>query len=388
MTRFPILKHLGFAIAILVGAVLFFTYAPFKLTPPELLSPWAYGLAALLALAGLFRIQPRKRIWIYLPILILCILGVLEETSYGVESGGVQPIYNETYNVQIYDLHNLIPILEQIFTKDLERADWNFELSSQFLRADGVILVAAALFIIAAQWRAAKSDPTSRSWTLLAASAAALSLAASAWLLSLPADAKNALLFGYSALRLGMLLTILVVGFAPLALALRPVRRAAVQDWITSAHGRKRNRVLFIISLVLLLIASIVFQIWAPLSGAAELATVSRATPLVLWATALGLLLLIAIHTWAGSLQSLLSKIRLFFANNPAYIYFFFCLFTIAFSQAMDQDRISLAQYISFTNPKGDDWNYWLEEAFEMTGALQLAAATFFYPHKRNGTQG
>jgi hypothetical protein len=382
MKRYPILKHLLIAIAILAVSVWIFTYFPKRTPVPELLSPWAYGAAAVLALIGLFRIQPRKRIWVYLPILLLCIMGVLEETSYGVESGGVQPIYNETYHVQIYDIHNLIPILEQIFTKDLERSNWNFALSNQFLRADALILLGAALFVAAAQWRAKESKSDQRSFALFNWFSLAFSLLAAAWLLSLPADSKNALLFGYSPLRIAMLLVILL-GAVPFALANVPALRQRMVKWISAAHARKRNRVLVIVVSILLVLAGIGFQIWAPLADEADLAIASRLAPLALWVTVLAVLHLILVHTWAGNLQTFNSNVRLFFVNNPAYVYFFFCLATVVFAQAMDQDRISLKQLIHSANPWGEDWNYWLEELFEMTGAFQLAAATFFFPTKK-----
>jgi hypothetical protein len=382
MSRFPILKHLLIAVAILALSVWIFTYFPHRTPYPELLSPWAYGAAGLLALVGLVRIQPRKRIWVYIPILLLCIMGVLEETSYGVESGGVQPIYNETYNVQIYDIHNLIPILEQIFTKDLERSNWNFALSNQFLRADAVILLGAALFVAAAQWKAKQSNTANRSFALFNWFSLAFSLLAAAWLLSLPADSKNALLFGYSPVRIGMLLVILL-GAVPFALANVPALKQRMVKWISTVHARKSNRVVVILLSIGVVLAGIAFQIWAPLAGAAELAIASRLAPLALWVMAVAVLHLILVHTWAGSLQTFNSNVRLFFVHNPAYIYFFFCLATVVFAQAMDQDRISLKQYIHSANPWGEDWNYWLEELFEMTGAFQLAAATFFFPTKK-----
>jgi hypothetical protein len=375
----PVLKSILSAIGILIAATLAFTFIVYEGPTPEILSPWLYLVAAGVCLVQLFRLPQRRRIWIYLPILLLCILGFLEETSYGVESGGAQAIYSETYNVEIYDVHNLIPILEQILTKDMQRADWNFALSNQYLVADGVALVAALFLLIGVTHR---SNQAQGQQTLQAVAIAfvVLGLAAAAWLLSFPGDSKNAVLLGYSAQRLLMLLAILLAAAAPLWAGFKPKITAAIDKVLAS----RRNRWLLTLLLVVLLIAGLAYQVLSPLRATdANLALLQRLNPLIHFGLAATLLLLLAIHAWHGGLQRLLGRAWSFVVENPAYVFVALCILTIIFTQAMDQDRISLREYIGFANPWNEDWNYWLEELWEMTAALQLLAAALVFPTQK-----
>lgn len=375
----PILKHALIAVAILVAATLAFVFIVYTGPTPEVLSPWIYLLAALVCLVQLFRLSERRRIWLYLPILLLCVLGFLEETSYGVESGGAQAIYSETYNVEIYDVHNLIPILEQILTKDMEKADWNFALSNQYLAADGVIVLAVLFFFVAASHRA-RQPHNQQTIQALTITFGALGLAAAAWLLSLPAGSRDALLLGYSAARLLMLLAIVLAAAAPLWLALGPQRMAAIDKLL----ARRRNVWLLTALLAILLMAGLAYQLLTPLRAtAATLATIERLNPLLHFMLAATALLLLATHAWGGGLQRLVERKGAFLTANPAYIFVMFCIITIIFTQAMDQDRISLREHIGFANPWGEDWNYWLEELWEMTAALQLLAAALVFPTQK-----
>jgi hypothetical protein len=375
----PILKSILIAIGILIAATFAFTFIVYEGPTPEILSPWLYLVAAGVCLVQLFRLPQRRRIWIYLPILLLCILGFLEETSYGVESGGAQAIYSETYNVEIYDVHNLIPILEQILTKDMQRADWNFALSNQYLVADGVALL-AALFLLIGVTHRSNQPQGQQTLQALAIAFVALGLAAAAWLLSLPGDSKNAVLLGYSAQRLLMLLALLLAAAAPLWAAFRPKAAAAIDKVLAV----RRNRWLLTLFFAVLLIAGLAYQVLSPLRAAdASLALIQRLNPLIHFGFAAALLLLFAIHAWHGGLQRLLGRMWSFIIENPAYVFVAFCILTIIFTQAMDQDRISLREYIGFANPWGEDWNYWLEELWEMTAALQLLAAALVFPTQK-----
>jgi hypothetical protein len=133
-----------------------------------------------------------------------------------------------------------------------------------------------------------------------------------------------------------------------------------------------------------LLIAGLAYQVLSPLRAAdASLALIQRLNPLIHFGFAAALLLLFAIHAWHGGLQRLLGRMWSFIIENPAYVFVAFCILTIIFTQAMDQDRISLREYIGFANPWGEDWNYWLEELWEMTAALQLLAAALVFPTQK-----
>src|SRR3970282_2767215 len=132
---------------VIIFLTLLFTFLPFRLPAPEPLSPWVYLTAAGICLIALIRLRKSGRtILLFMPLLLLSVFGFLEETSYGVESGTVQPIYSQTYHVEVYDIHNFLPVIEQIFNRDLLQEDWNFLMSAQFFRADGAIIMGGALF--------------------------------------------------------------------------------------------------------------------------------------------------------------------------------------------------------------------------------------------------
>jgi len=331
-----------------------------------------------------------------MPLLLLSVFGFLEETSYGVESGTVQPIYSQTYHVEVYDIHNFLPVIEQIFNRDLQQADWNFLMSAQFFRADGTIIMGVALFCLTAQWLTRREKPAdipNRVFQLTALALILFTLLAVIWLISLPADLKNNFLFGFSLTRLATIAGLLILGvMVPVFAMLSGTRTNNIIQKIGSQLSSKKVRVVTSAILGIALIIAIAYQFWAPLvTHTGQIAVLERVNPVILWVTANLMLLLIALAAWNGALQGFFTRlgnrIKTFFADNPAYIYAIFCVVIVGFAQLMDQGFISMAEYIHFQNPWGEEWNYWLEETFEMTGAFELVAASLLLLFRRKLTQ-
>ncbi len=387
------LQHVGIAVGALIVLLPLFTFLPHVALSPDPISPWIYVLAFILGVLAIVRMKTDgRKIWVFVPILLLCIFGFLEEISYGVEPGWVKPITLDTYHVQLYDIHNFIPAIEQIFTHDLQKMDWDFAMSAQLIRADEFILVGLFLFVIAVQWGWQKQKPPAafqRTFNLLAVFSALASLLAAWWLLSLPADSKNALLFGYSLTRIAILAGLIILGGALPLLALlgRRGRSATPAAKIAEWAAIKRVRLGAGLLLTVILLATLLYQIRAPLiAGTGRVAIVEHLNPLVVWVTAMAALLLLSLPAWRGGLQAFLARrssgIKAFFANNPAYVYAVFCVLFIGTAQVMDQGNISMGNYIHFPNPWGADWEYWVEETLEMVGAFELLIAVFFFPIK------
>jgi hypothetical protein len=389
MKNTPLILHIGISIFTVILITTLVTFLPYRFPSPEILSPWIYLIAAVLFAAGLFALRKSWRVAIVvIPLLLLSVFGFLEETSYGVESGTFQPIYSETYNVQVYDVHNLLPILEQIVGKDLQQREWNFSMFDQLLRADGILLIGLILFCSAVQWNYEKGkgiDTSKRVFKVLLLSLLFFTLAAIGWLLSLPADSDNAIFLGVSALRLGIILVLLGAGFVipVLGILAKGNQTGAIIQKINAWLASKTANFAITAVLLLVLLIGIAFQIWAPLrTYTGEIAIMERITPLVMWGTAAIAVTLLAKAAWNGRLQTFFSRItngiRALFVNNPVYIYALACILIVVFSQLMDQGRVTLAQYIPFPNPWGEKWNFWLEETFEMTGAFELIVAAVF----------
>lgn len=388
MRNYPPIAHIAIALAALLLLTAAFTFLPYRLPTPERLSPWVYLTAALLTLFGLILMRKEGRgLWVFVPFLLLCILGFLEETSYGVESGAVQPIYSETYNVDIYDVHNLLPILETALTKQLESIGLNFSMAASFLRVDGYLIAGLFIFCVALQFASRKqTELPRRVFRVLMLGLILATLAAIAWLLSLPAEARNSFAFGFSFSRLAIILAMLLSGVAAPALGLLAgsARAGAITAKISAALAANGPRRIAVAVLWILLLLGFGYQIWASLLNfTGQIAIVERVNPLVVWVTALCALALLSIAAWQGGMQAKLSsagaKIRDLFAAYPLYIYAIVCILLVGFAQLMDQDRISLAQHIGFANPWDEEWNYWLEETFEMSGAFELLIATLVF---------
>ena len=388
MKNVSTLAHIGIAFATILLLSVLFTFAPYRLPTPETLSPWVYLTAAVLCLIGLILLRKSGRaLFLYIPLFLLSIFGFLEETSYGVESGTFQPIYSQDYHVEIYDVHNLLPVIEQILSQDMQKAGWNFSMTVQFLRADGIIIMGLMLFCVAAQWFSRREKPADiprRVFQLASLAVIAFTLIAVIWLISLPADLKNKFLFGFSLTRLATIVGLLILGVVvPVFGLLSRARTNNAIQKINYLLSSRKVRVTGTTILGFALIVAIAYQLWAPSTiYTGQIAVLERVNPLILWVTAILMLFLIALASRKGALQSFFARLgnglKTFFSNNPAYIYAVFCILIVGFAQLMDQNFVSLTQYIRFPNPWGEEWNYWIEETFEMTGAFELIVATLF----------
>jgi uncharacterized membrane protein len=391
------LAHIGAALALIVLLTVLFTFLPFRLPAPEPFSPWVYLAAAGICVIALFRLRGSgRRVLIYIPLLLLSIFGFLEETSYGVESGTFQPIYSETYHVQVYDVHNLLPVLEQIFNRDLQQADWNFQMSAQFFQVDGILILGLVLFCFASVWASRRGKPENipnQVFKIAVLALILITIISIFSLISLPAESKNSFLLGFSITRLAIVAGLLIAGvLLPLLALLSQTRSKAavrkISEWLSSMKLRWAVTIILISGLL----AAIAYQFWAPLViGTGEKAILERLNPPIIWLTAAITLFLITLAAWRGGLQTLVIRlaqgIRAFFTEHPAYIYAIVCIVIVGFAQLMDQGFVSLAQYIHFQNPWGEEWNYWLEETFEMTGAFELVAATLLLLFAKNTGQ-
>ncbi len=364
------LVHISIAVAILVICLLLFSFLPGALPAPEPLSPPTY-LAATILCAVVLLLLRRKQLWTYLPIPLISLFAFLEESSYGVESGAVQPLTWERHNVPVYDLHNFIGVLNEVIQIELADAGWDFELGGQLLLSLLAILIVWLLFI-GLYWLFAKRDRALP--TLHLGFLAALSLAGSVYLLSLPADARGSLLFGYSAARLLLVGGLLGGGFLPFWLW----RQAWFSGWLASKTLTRR---LLPAALWLAALAGLAFVVWAPLDSAPDKAVlVQRLAAPLLWLLAAsgvsGLVLLAA----SGRLTRLGNWLdhfrRTFFQTHPAYIYVVAAIVIIVFAQAMDRYLISFNDNITMPHLTGEDWDYWIEETLELCGAYLFLAAT------------
>lgn len=364
------LVHIGMVLAILAACLLLFSFLPGSLPAPEPMSPPTYLVATILCALVLLLLR-RKQLWTYLPIPLISLFAFLEESSYGVESGAVQPLTWERHNVPVYDLHNFVGVLNEVIQIELADAGWHFELGGQLLLTVLAILVVWLLFI-GLYWllaKRAKALPNLHLGFFLA-----LSLFGIVYLLSLPADAKGSLLLGYSATRLLLVGGLLAGGLLPLWLWRQPW----FAGWLTSKAITRR---LLPAALWLAALAGLAFVAWAPLDSAPDkVVLVQRLAAPLLWLLAAsgvtGLVLLAA----SGRLTRLgnwLDRFRkTFFQTHPAYIYVVAAVLIIVFAQAMDRYLISFKDNISMLHPTGEDWDYWIEETLELCGAYLFLAAT------------
>jgi len=118
------LKHLGLALALVPGVYVLYTVFRGSLSSPDVLSPFAYLIAFIASLFSYLRLENRKNSGFSLFVLVLCGLAFMDEISYGVELGLVNPIYVEKYNVYIYDLHNLIGLVIELIQIFLRENNW------------------------------------------------------------------------------------------------------------------------------------------------------------------------------------------------------------------------------------------------------------------------
>ncbi len=382
MTK-TLIQHFGIALLILAISFVLFTLLPDTLPHPEDFSPWAYLVAFIASVIAWLLLPRNASRWLYAGIVLLCTLALLDESGYGVEIFGWQPLYLEQYHVEIHDLHNLAALGFELLGDFLEESRWNAAQFTSFM------LFNAALLALGLIQRALLRQPAGfkslqrhhRITSTTAAAIALVGLAAATYLALLPSDEKNSLLLGYSAVRLGSMAVILAGSLAPIA-ALAFVREAAYK-WAERFMDATARWLPWIgLAAVIGLIAYQVNSTFVFLPD--EQARLERITPLVFWLATeliiLGLAGLAWQERWQATFIDMWRNFVAFLRQQPAFLYAGFAVLLILIAQLIDQNIIPLNEWIVTPNFHVALWGLWTEELFEMTGAFFFLAAAWFFP--------
>ncbi len=378
--------HLVTFLLILIVSFLLFTFFPGLFPHPEDFSPYVYVVAFLACIEVWFLVKGSKRRWLLVPVLLICLLALLDETGYGSEVMDIAPIYSQTLHAEIRDLHNLIGIAVELGSLALEEAHWNGNLFVGFLALDGFLLAAGFLLGWLLRFRLPRNEKSVRQRTawLMALFWFASGLAASLYLLILPRDPKNALFLGYSATRLFSVAVAFLVSSTPIAILVAQRKKRQVQTKAFSNWLDKHNRTLFVVSIALILI-SLAYQIYAPFVFLPDEQTrLERVTPLMLWLLAVAWFALLGALAWRGGLRrpisGLFGRLVNFLRREPAYFYTTCAVVLILIAQLIDRSVIPLNTLIHTPNFQVKLWGLWTEEIFEMNGAFLFIVAAFYFP--------
>lgn len=386
MKNFSLRQHIGLALLILLASYISFTLLhPALLPHPEDFSPWAYVITFFFLLAACLRLPKRRGNWRYWFVLLFCTLALLDETGYGVEIFGWQPLYLAQYHLEVHDLHSLIGLAAQLIRQWLEASQWNGAQFLHFLELDAVLVVVGAVYVIPvrANKTAKETQIQSRVVRYSGVLAALAGVAATIYLFSLPADPKNTFLFGHSFVRLASAAFILAISLLPLSQIV--FRRAQFQKSV--AHWQKKSRFALQLPSILfvLMLLALAYQLYVPFVFLPdEIARFERITPLVQWLLAELLILWLAAMLWAGYFRKPFKEIgRDLVAGvgrEPAFLYAAVAVILIAVAQLIDTNVIPLNDWIKTPNFHVQLWGLWTEETFEMTAAYEFLATSFFFP--------
>ncbi|MEX2162552.1 MAG: hypothetical protein WD751_11670 [Anaerolineales bacterium] len=380
-----LLRYAGLALLVLAVSYILFTLFPEVFPHPSEFSSFAYVVAFLAMLKVWLQLVRGKRRWLYLPILILCLLALLDETGFGSEVMDIQPFYSTTLHTEIRDLHNAVSIVFELGSQWLADLRWNATLSDLFLLLDlGLAAAGIAFGWLLRRGPAGKKEAAwqSRAVALIAAFTLVASLAAAAWLLALPQDPKNAMFLGYSAFRLVSMLAVLAPGVALALLVWK--RGATIRPWLGGALKRRGGKITQAV-LWIALLAGVAYQFYAPLVFLPDDRTrLERITPLVIWVLAVALFWLVGLLAWRGrfrrSITDLVTSFFDFLKREPAYFYTGAAIFLILIAQLNDKGILPLDEWIRLPGPRNGAWGLWTEEVFEMVGAfLLIVAAGYFH---------
>lgn len=378
--------HAGQALLILAVSYALFTLLPGALPHPEDASPYAYAIAMAVCLAVWLRL-PARRKWLYLPVLVLCLMALLDESGYGSEVMDIPPIYSQTLHVEIRDLHNAIAIGLQVLMLWLEEMRWNWPLFTLFVAIDAGLVAMALAFGWLLRRGLAKAKAArwnERAIWLGALFAGAVSLKVVVYLLSLPPDPRNALLFGYSATRLASVLGMLVVGLAPIALLFwkrTQVSKIAVR--LSTATTSKTGAIALAVGWLVLL-AGLTYQFYAPfLFLPDDRVRLARIAPLVIWAMAMSVIWLTSVLALRGkfrrSITQFIAAIVGFFRREPSYFYAMAAIALILVAQLNDKHILPIDDWIKTPGYHIASWGLWTEEVFETTGAFLFIAGALWF---------
>ncbi|MEX1248447.1 MAG: hypothetical protein WEA61_08185 [Anaerolineales bacterium] len=396
-TPHSLFKHAGIALLVLSTSYVFFTLFPELFPHPSEFSSFAYAVAFTAMLEVWLLFVPGRRKWLYLPILIICLLALLDEIGYGSEVMDIRPFYSETLHTEIRDLHNAISVLITLGSDWLADLRWIGELSDFFLTLDAVL----AAVCLALGWllRRGLTGAREQAWQSRALSLTLsftlfTSLAGATWLLVLPQDPKNAWLLGYSTVRLLSAAAILALSLAAGFLLWKQKTKsgeftAGAKDFVQGRPGR-----LMMVGLGIAVLAGVAYQVYAPLVFLPDDRTrLERLTPLVIWLFAVALFWLMGALAWRGyfrrSATSVATGFIAFLKREPAFFYAGIALFLILIGQLNDKNILPLDDWIRTPNFRIRAWGLWTEEVFEMVAAFLLIVGTSFFSRgalKKKGT--
>lgn len=383
MRTWSLARHAGAALVAIVAIYALFTGLPGIFPHPEDFSPWVYLIAFIATLVACVQLPKDTRRWPFWTIALLCLLALLDESGYGVEIFDWKPLYLPQYHVYIRDLHSLADFAVELAREMLDELRWSGAHFASFVLFDVGQLLGAGLFAWVCrrgmtQAKEARWQGRIRAVTITAV--AVVGLAAAAALLALPADPKNAILLGYSAIRLGSVFLVLAVSLVPVILNRRSDTKlldlalAGKAGWVTPA-------------LWLIAVAGFGYQLYAPFVFLPDQQVqLARITPLVLWLFAEATTIAMARLLWRGKLRRPLSQVwndvGLALKNEPSFFYVGIALILIFIAQLIDQDLIPLNQWIVTPGFHVDLWGLWTEETFEMTGAFMFLMAAWLFPRR------
>jgi len=387
MRNVPLRNQITVVLLILTVSFFLFTLFPTVFPHPEDFSPYAYVAAFLAGIEIFILIRDGKRRWFLLPILILCLLALLDETGYGSEVMNIKPFYSQIMHTEIRDLHNLISIGIELGSQALKKAHWNGTIFANFLTLDGVLLAGGLFFGWLLRFNMPKSVEKVRHrilW-LMAGFWFFCGLATVGFLLSLPQDPKNAFLFGHSITRLLSLIGTFLISTVPIMILTSQRRSPSffrfLSNWFSEHIG--------VISFSgILLLLTIFYQFYVPFIPLPDqLARLDRITPLILWLLALCWFTTLARQAWRGGLRRPITDMFLRFADflrrEPAYFYMVTAVFLILIAQLIDKDIIPLNTLIQTPDFHIKLWGLWTEETLEMNGAFLFLLATFYFPETK-----
>lgn len=381
-------QHLLLSVLATLALFAIFTVFQMRLPDPEAFSPQVFFVAAALLLAATVRMGPLPLRWVYWLITGLCIFIFLDEIAYGVELLDFQPIYIERYNFYIRDLHSSIGSLSGVLQEWLPEAGWNPALFATLMRISARVgLGLLAVWALARHGLQAAKEAAWQARILRLTLWASLltSLITLGYLLWLPADPKNAFLFGFSPARLTVVAGLALAAALAAWLLWQPARWPALQARISAVLGRYALLASLLLAAVAL--AGLYYQIDASFHFLPDdLVRLQRMMPPVLWAMAQALLLWLAVQLWTGRLRTsvitMLRDTQQAFRQHPAFVYVAFGLFVIFVAQLIDQNLLPLDDLLYTPNYRIQHWAGWTEETLEMIGAFLFLIAAFLVPGK------
>ncbi|MEX2161903.1 MAG: hypothetical protein WD751_08320 [Anaerolineales bacterium] len=304
-----------------------------------------------------------------------------------MELGWYEPFYVGSPDLLFQDFHNFIHIFLRWAERQLGLGEWNGNLLGQFLLIMGFVVLLAAAWIFGIRSvirKQPKKTQQQKLFSLSLAFSAVISFICAGWLLLIPVDPKNAVLFGLSSLRLAQVLFLSLTGLlALIALSrLNHLPSGTIARSVTTLFAKPRLASLVRWVAILALFASLVTAIAASFNSAPEsVVFIERLMPVLAWGAAQSLLLLLTsnhhffMRDWPHVGRSFAEYVN----ARPYLVYVALAVVLLLVAQALDRD------YFYLPNTRGTssgvlarDWHVWTEENSEFAAALLLAVASLF----------